>query len=254
MTIDLPAVDVVIPAYNAATTITASVISCLAQSARNLRVIVVDDGSTDATAATVQDLANADSRVTLIRQRNFGISRAMNAGIAAGSAPFVARLDADDLSHPERHRLQLIRMAEQPDLVALSGFYHEITGEGRDTGRLHTPPNTRPRTRIGCLPMNPHSASPLRCSVAAHLSAWDCFGLFQYLKTATFTGGFRRSERLKICPQSLALTVCTVVRFPAHRSRTGAAWRSARKLLQYRHVVSADAKPTYLCHPRFPRF
>lgn len=151
MTADLPAVDVVIPAYNAAATIAASVQSCLAQSAPNLRVIVVDDGSTDATAATVQDLARADSRVTLIRQPNSGISKAMNAGIAAGSAPFVARLDADDLSHPDRHRLQLVRMAEQPNLVALSGFYHEISGDGRDTGRLHTPAE-RPTSNPDWLP------------------------------------------------------------------------------------------------------
>lgn len=151
MTADLPAVDVVIPAYNAAATIAASVQSCLSQTAPNLRVIVVDDGSTDATAATVRKLAAADSRVSLIHQANAGISAAMNAGIAAGTAPFVARLDADDLSDPDRHRLQLTRMTQQPNIVALSGCYHEITGDGRDTGHLHSPPE-RPTADPDWLP------------------------------------------------------------------------------------------------------
>lgn len=136
----LPAVDVVIPAYNAAATIATSVQSCLAQTAPDLRVIVVDDGSTDATAAAVQTLVASDPRVMLIRQPNRGISAAMNAGIAAGTAPFVARLDADDLSHPDRHRLQLVRFLHCPDLVALSGAHHELAADGKPNGYTHTPP------------------------------------------------------------------------------------------------------------------
>lgn len=151
MTVELPAVDVVIPAFNAAATITTSVNSCLNQSAPNLRVIVVDDGSTDETAEAVKTLAAKDCRVTLLRQSNVGISAAMNAGIAAGTAPFVARLDADDLSHPDRHRLQVTRMMAQPALVALSGAYHELARDGRDTGRLHTPPE-RPTADPDWLP------------------------------------------------------------------------------------------------------
>ncbi len=137
---DLPAVDVVIPAFNAEATVGAALRSCLEQTAPNLRVIVVDDGSTDDTAAQVQAIAATDPRVTLIRQPNGGIAAATNAGIAAGTAPFVARLDADDLSHPDRHRLQLSRFLHQPDLVALSGAHAEMSGDGQATGRLHIPP------------------------------------------------------------------------------------------------------------------
>ncbi len=140
MTTNLPAVDVVIPAFNAAKTISAAVQSCLAQTAPNLRVIVVDDGSTDATALAVRSLACQDSRITLIRQPNSGIAAAMNTGIRAGNAPFVARLDADDLSDPDRHRLQLAHFARHPDLVALSGAHHEMAADGHDTGHVNAPP------------------------------------------------------------------------------------------------------------------
>lgn len=144
MTGALPAVDVVIPAFNAQNTIAAAVESCLAQTAPHLRVIVVDDGSTDATAARVAALAARDGRVTLLRQPNGGISAAMNRGIAAGTAPFLARLDADDLSHPDRHRLQLQAFAARAALVALSGAHREIAADGSPTGHLHHPPPAAP--------------------------------------------------------------------------------------------------------------
>lgn len=234
MTTDLPAVDVVIPAFNAAATIRASVESCLTQSAPNLRVIVVDDGSTDATAETVQDLAKTDGRVTLIRQSNAGISAAMNAGIAAGTAQFVARLDADDLSHPDRHRLQLARMTAQPNLVALSGCYREITGDGRDTGRLHTPPErptadadwvpaheaalTQPFTmfrraalqRVGLFrpfPVSEDSDLYWRLSAIGTLANLpDIIGLYRMHGGSISSASIQNGRRMAICSQLAALS------------------------------------------------
>lgn len=133
-------VDVIIPAHDAAATIVAAVESCLAQSEPTLRVIVVDDGSRDDTAARVT--AIDDPRITLIRQSNAGIAAAMNAGIRLGNAPFVARLDADDIAAPERHRLQLAHFRHHPDVIALSGAHREMAGDGRDTGHVHRPAET----------------------------------------------------------------------------------------------------------------
>lgn len=140
--VDLPPVDVVIPAFNAGGTIAAALRSVLAQSAPLLRVIVVDDGSTDATAATVEQMAGQDARVTLIRQENRGIAAAMNTGIAAGTAPFVARLDADDQSAPDRHERQLRYMMAHPDVVAVSGAHREVGPDGTPTGYVFKPPET----------------------------------------------------------------------------------------------------------------
>src|SRR5690348_11964260 len=93
-----PRLSVVIPAYNAATTIRAAVTSTLRQTRPVLEVIVVDDGSADATADVVS--AIGDPRVRLISRVNGGPSAARNAGIAAARGEFVAFLDSDDLWLP----------------------------------------------------------------------------------------------------------------------------------------------------------
>lgn len=139
-----PPVDVVIPARNAARTLGAAIRSVLAQSASDLRVFVVDDGSTDTTPEIVAAIAATDPRVALIRQPPSGIAAAMNAGIAAGRAPFVARLDADDLSAPDRHAHQLAYLLDNPDTVGLSGAHREIGADGRPTGHMNDPTLTPP--------------------------------------------------------------------------------------------------------------
>ena len=95
----VPAASVVIPAFNAARTIAASVGSALAQSMSNLEVIVVNDGSTDATADAVNRIA--DSRVRLVSQANRGLPAARNAGIRASHGTYIAFLDSDDLLLPD---------------------------------------------------------------------------------------------------------------------------------------------------------
>jgi glycosyltransferase involved in cell wall biosynthesis len=88
-------VSVVIPAYNAAHHLTETLASVSAQFRPPLEIIVVDDGSTDATA---QIAAAAGARV--IRQPNGGASAARNAGVAVARAPWIAFLDADDRWRP----------------------------------------------------------------------------------------------------------------------------------------------------------
>jgi glycosyltransferase involved in cell wall biosynthesis len=90
--------SVVIPAFNAATTIRAAVASTLRQTVPVLEVIVVDDGSTDATAQVVSSIE--DPRVRLVAQANGGPAAARNAGIAAARGEWIGFLDSDDLWLP----------------------------------------------------------------------------------------------------------------------------------------------------------
>jgi len=94
-----PAASVVIPAFNAAKTIAASVGSVLSQSMSNLEVVVVNDGSTDATSDVVNRIA--DSRVRLVSQANRGLPAARNVGIGASRGTYIAFLDSDDLLLPD---------------------------------------------------------------------------------------------------------------------------------------------------------
>ena len=93
--------SVVIPAYNAAATIGQAVQSILDQTVRPQEIIVVDDGSTDGTAAAV---AGMGSEITLISQDNRGPGAATTAGFGRVVTPFVATLDADDLWLPAEDR------------------------------------------------------------------------------------------------------------------------------------------------------
>ncbi len=95
-------VAVIIAAYNVAPTIRDAVRSALDQ-LETAEVVVVDDASSDGTAAVVDDLARDDSRVTLIRQPiNSGPARARNVAIEATTSPFIAILDGDDILLPGR--------------------------------------------------------------------------------------------------------------------------------------------------------
>lgn len=95
----MPRFSVVIPAFNASKTIAAAVISVLAQTERDLEVVVVDDGSEDETVDVVERLD--DARVRLVRQPNGGPARARNTGIAASRGDYVGFLDSDDLLMPD---------------------------------------------------------------------------------------------------------------------------------------------------------
>jgi hypothetical protein len=111
-------ISVIIPAYNAERTIGETLASALTQTHRTIEVIVVDDGSTDETAAIVEAVSRDDARVRLIRQSNAGVCAARNAAIAASSGTYVAPLDADDVWHPEKLSLQVAALERAGDRFA----------------------------------------------------------------------------------------------------------------------------------------
>ena len=108
-----PSISVVIPAYNREATIETAVHSVLQQTRPPLEVIVVDDGSADATAARVE--AIADPRVRLVRQPNGGISAARNSGIRESRGDWIAFQDSDDEWLPRKLERQLAALAAATD-------------------------------------------------------------------------------------------------------------------------------------------
>lgn len=115
-----PIASVVVPAYNAAATLDRAVLSVLAQTLGDLEVLVVDDGSSDDTAALAARLARTDPRVRLLPLAdNRGVSAARNHAITHATGTWVALLDADDAYEPDRlHTLCRCGDAVGADLVA----------------------------------------------------------------------------------------------------------------------------------------
>ncbi len=116
-------IDVVIPVRNGEATIEYAIRSILWQSLPDFILWIVDDGSTDDTPRVVERLAAQDARIRPLRGQGSGISSALNAGIRAGSAPFVARMDADDISLPERFARQVATLRAHPQIAVLGSRF-----------------------------------------------------------------------------------------------------------------------------------
>lgn len=119
--------SVVIPAFDAADTISDALHSLARQTVPPARVIVVDDGSRDDTAARAETYADAMPLV-VIRQANGGCGVATNAGVALVDTPILAYLDADDVWLPTKAEAQLALLAARPELSGLCGRCQSFRG------------------------------------------------------------------------------------------------------------------------------
>lgn len=127
MSPDNPLLSVVMPVRNAARFLHLAMDSILAQSYDSFEFIVIDDSSSDATAEILK--AYRDPRVTLLKnERHRGLVDSLNAGIARARGEYVARMDGDDISHPERLAAEL-RVLESEANLALVGSYANVIDE-----------------------------------------------------------------------------------------------------------------------------
>lgn len=135
-----PFISVVVPCYNGEKWIDQAVQSVLKQTLKSLEVILIDDGSRDGTLSRLRQWAALDSRVRVIAKSNTGLADTLNQGIASCRARWIARLDADDLAHPQRLERQWQYLAGHPDTVLLGTGFVETDGEGLPL-RTHTYPS-----------------------------------------------------------------------------------------------------------------
>jgi glycosyltransferase involved in cell wall biosynthesis len=134
-------VSAIMPAYNAAATIEESIRSVLAQTHQELELVVVDDGSTDETAAVIQRIASTDPRVRYIYQPNQRVVAARNRAIEQATGELVALLDADDAWRPDKLEKQLAARNGDADVVVLTGLQRFTEENGIKTwGTISVPP------------------------------------------------------------------------------------------------------------------
>lgn len=115
-------------AYNAASFIEATLRTALDQTLADLELIVIDDGSKDATAEVVARLASEDSRVRLISQTNRGLAATRNRGVLESRGALIAFLDHDDLWHPKKLALQATALDADP-AAAVASCYSALLDE-----------------------------------------------------------------------------------------------------------------------------
>jgi glycosyltransferase involved in cell wall biosynthesis len=125
-------IDVLIPVYNAQAYLNEALDSIIKQTHRNWRMLIVDDGSTDDSLSIIQQYAKQDSRIIYRSRENKGLVATLNELTAWSTAPFIARMDADDISHEQRFEKQLKFLMQDPHLsllgswVQLFGIKNEI--------------------------------------------------------------------------------------------------------------------------------
>lgn len=121
-----PAVSVLMPVYNGAAYLAESLASILAQTYGDFEVVVVDDGSTDATGSILRACTDPRLRV-LGSAENCGIAVRLNEGLAACKGRYVARLDADDAAESSRLQRQVEVLDSHPECVLVTGGYEEFS-------------------------------------------------------------------------------------------------------------------------------
>jgi len=126
--IEAPFFTVLMPAYNAAPFLREAVDSVLAQTFTNFEFLIINDGSTDETAAILESYS--DPRIRVHHQENQGVIGALNKGLELARGTYIARFDADDVCYPQRLQVQHDYLLQHPDCVLLGSASDYIDEEG----------------------------------------------------------------------------------------------------------------------------
>ena len=115
-----PLVSVLLPVFNGEKYLAEAIESILTQTLTDFEFIIIDDGSTDGSAAIIADSARRDQRILPLRhERNRGQASALNTALARARGDYIAGMDADDISLPERLRQQAEFLDSRPDIGAI---------------------------------------------------------------------------------------------------------------------------------------
>jgi len=129
-----PLVSVLLPVRDPGPYLKDCIASLGRQTIEKYEVVAVDDGSTDGSAKVLDDWAARDGRVKVVHRSESGLVETLNAGLELCTAPFVARMDADDISHPKRFELQLAEFDELPWVGVVSSKVRHFPWHGVGEG------------------------------------------------------------------------------------------------------------------------
>ncbi len=157
-----PVVSVLLPVRNGLPYLPAAVESVLRQTFRSLELLIIDDGSTDGTAAWLQTLT--DPRVRHLTSPTPGLASALNTGLAAARGRYIARQDADDWSAPERLARQVAWLEARPDVdvLATTAAFVDEAGQPVDTAWTEA---VRTQWDVAVTPTQIAALMPLTCCI-----------------------------------------------------------------------------------------
>jgi glycosyltransferase involved in cell wall biosynthesis len=205
-------ISVVIPVHNTERYVAASIDSVLAQTRPPDEIIVVDDGSTDRTAAVLDTFG---ARIAVVRQAQSGSSAALNAGIARASGDMLAFNDADDLWQPEKLARQCAFLSEQPEIDAVFGQVLQFVSPDWQDGAADAAHHFQEQTGVH------------RAAMLIRRAAFDRIGPFDAsLRVADFVDWYGRATELGLRTHMLPELV---LRRRIHATNTGRVQRDAQR-------------------------
>jgi len=127
-----PQISVVMPVHNALPFLDESIRSILEQTLKDFEFVILDDASTDGSMQLLREWSRRDARIQLHESRHrLGLSGSSNAVVSKSRAAIVARMDADDVAHPDRLRRQLKIIESRPDIAVIGTLCNGIDASGR---------------------------------------------------------------------------------------------------------------------------
>ncbi len=130
----MPLVSVIMSVYNGERYLAQAVESILAQTETDFEFIIINDGSTDGTAELLRSYATRDTRIIVLDQSNHGLTVSLNRALSEARGTYIARMDADDISAPDRLKKQIARLATHPDYGCVGSDILRIDEHGAEKG------------------------------------------------------------------------------------------------------------------------
>ena len=165
-----PLISVVMPVYNALPFLDESISSILNQTLTDFEFVIVDDASTDGSVELLREWSKRDARIQLHESKErLGVSGSSNAVVLKARAPILARMDADDIAHPDRLRRQWEIIKSRPEVAVIGTLCIGIDASGREV---------RPRDRWRLVRHSihipfPHGSAMFRREVFDQVGRYD---------------------------------------------------------------------------------
>ena len=150
-----PAISVLMPVYNSEKFLTDAIQSILSQTFSDFEFLIIDDGSTDDSLSICEKFAQLDNRIRLKNRPNTGYVVALNEMLKEAKGTYIARMDSDDISLPDRLQTQFEFMENNPEVVCLGGFYWLVDHLGRKLSQIIQPEDDKTIQEIALSGISP---------------------------------------------------------------------------------------------------
>jgi glycosyltransferase involved in cell wall biosynthesis len=222
-----PSLSVVMPVHNALPFLAESIKSILTQTLSDFEFVILDDASTDGSREILRQWSLRDKRIRLHESKDqLGLAASSNAVVAQARAPLIARMDADDIAHPDRLLRQMSIMKDHPDVAVIGTLCDGIDSSGRVV---------RPRDRWRLLRRSnyipfPHGSAMFRREVFDEVGGYD----------ERAVGGEDQDLFLKMAARSRVLTLADVLYSYRYHS-SNATLSNGKRAVGENHSQNGDA-------------